>query len=228
LLLASTTLAQAFAPLPRWHISAGRLQIPAGGLAADFTVTNDDHVDERFEIVAYSWQQSDGADVERPDLDDVIIVPRLFELHPGESERVRVGVQETEPSVESAYRVHVEQLFDPRPERSGIHFLLAFSLPLFTTPVHRVVDARISAVSGGKTVSVTVRNDGNVHVFARSIVVTWRGTTTSFDGPFYVLPHRTAIFDLRVRGCGTGQARIAPDAESQIAPFSGALSIACR
>jgi fimbrial chaperone protein len=227
-LLLATSVARAATPLPRWHISSGLLQIPAGGLATDFVVTNDDRIDERFEIVAYSWRQSDGVDFERPDLDGVVIVPRLFELRPAESERVRVGVLQSTTSTELDYRVHVEQMFDPNPERGGIHFLLAFSLPLFTTPDRRITDTHVAGISGGNRLFVRLRNDGNVHAFARSLSVTWRGTTTSFGRPFYVLPGQTALFGLPMRGCGSGMATIVPDAESQIPPLSAPLSIACR
>jgi fimbrial chaperone protein len=227
-LLLATATARAATALPRWHISAGRLQIPAGGLATDFTVTNDDRIVERFEIAAYSWTQNDGVDVERPDLDDIVIVPRLFELRPGESERVRVGVLQSDPAIESDYRVRVEQLFDPRPEGSGVHFLLAFSLPLFTTPDRRITNVRIAGISGGRRLFVRIRNDGNVHAFARSMKVTWRGGTSSFGRPFYVLPHQTALFRLPMHGCGRGEANIVPDSESHIAALRVFLSIACR
>lgn len=229
LLLATVVRAQP--SLPKWHISAGRLQIPAGGLATDFTVTNDDRVDERFEITGYSWQQSSGVDLERPDLDDVVVVPRLFGLGPGESERVRVGVPESDASIESDYRVRVAQLFDPRPDRSGIHFLLAFSLPLFTTPDRGVVDARVVSIASSKDskkLLMTLRNDGNVHAYTRSITVRWRGTATTFGRPFYVLPRQTAIFVLPMRRCGEGDASVVPDADSKIAPLRASLSIPCR
>lgn len=227
-LLLSAGVVRASTLLPKWHVSAGRLQIPAGGLATDFSLTNDDRIDERFEIAVYTWRQNDGVDSERPDLDDVVVVPRLFELRPGESKRVRVGVLQSDPSIESDYRVHVEQLFDPQPERSGVHFLLAYSLPLFTTPDRRITEAHIAAIFGGGRLFVRIQNDGNVHAFARSISVTWRGTTSSFGRPFYVLPQQAALFSFSMHQCGSGIATVVPDGESRIPPFSAPLSIVCR
>ncbi|HUY41433.1 MAG TPA: fimbria/pilus periplasmic chaperone [Candidatus Dormibacteraeota bacterium] len=228
LLLAATGFASASPALPRWHITANRLDVPAGNLAADFTIANDDRVNERFEITAYSWNQHDGAETRRVDVDDVLIFPRLLELAPGESRRIRVGVLRSDPSVESDYRIAVEQLFDPQRDRSGIHFLLAYNLPLFVAPQRSIFNARIAGVSArSRTLYVTVSNGGNVHVFVRRAVVRWRGASSAYGQPFYVLPHATMGFAAVVHRCGTGLVTIVPDKESHLAPLTASLSIPC-
>ncbi len=229
LLLAATGFAPASPALPRWHITANRLDVAAGNLAADFTIANDDRINERFEVTAYSWNQHDGTDTRRIDVDDVLIFPRLVELAPGESTRVRVGVLRTDPSVEADYRIAVEQLFDPQPNRSGIHFLLAYNLPLFIAPERRIFNARIVGISArSRRLRITVSNDGNVHAFMATAVVRWRGASSTYRQPFYVLPHRTMAFTLVVHRCGSGIVTIAPDKESHLEPLAASLSIPCR
>ncbi len=229
LLLAATGVAPASPALPRWHISANRLDVPAGNLAAYFTIANDDRVNERFEVTSYSWNQRNGADTRRVDVDGVLIFPRLFELAPGESRRVRVGVLRTDPSVESDYRIAVEQLFDPQRDRSGIHFLLAYNLPLFVAPERPIFDARIVGISArSRTLTVTVSNEGNVHAFMANAVVRWRGASSTYDQPFYVLPHATMAFTVVVHRCGSGIVTIAPAKESHLRPLATSLSIPCR
>ncbi|MGH7737833.1 MAG: fimbria/pilus periplasmic chaperone [Candidatus Tyrphobacter sp.] len=216
-------------PLPRWHISTSGLTIPAGRLATDFTVVNDDRVRERFEVSASSWSQANGTDVRRPDRSDVLIFPRLVEIEPGRSVRVRVGVLQGSPDVETAYRIAIEQLFDPRHGRPGLHFLLAYDVPLFVAPQRAVVDARVvrlTARSG--RLHIAIRNDGTLHAFARAIRVTWRGHAEIARGPFYVLAKSEATFALSIRGCGTGIAAVAPDPRSEIAPLDVSLQIACH
>jgi P pilus assembly chaperone PapD len=227
-LLLATGLAQAGPALPKWHMSTNRLDVPAGNLATDFTVTNDDHVNERFEVVAYAWTQSNGTDVRRPDVSSVLIFPRLFELAPGRSTRVRAGVLDKLPTAESDFRISVEQLFDPQNGKAGIHFLLAYDVPLFIAPAHAHVDARIVDISvRSRKLRVTVRNDGNVHVFARSIAVKWHSTVTNHSGPFYVLPRDTMTFTIPIRGCGDGPVTIVPDKDSRIPELSAPIGLPC-
>jgi P pilus assembly chaperone PapD len=202
--------------------------VPPGRLAADFTIANDDSVDERFEVTAYSWSQKGGVDERRPDVGDVLIFPRLLTLAPGERTRIRVGVLETNPSVESDYRIAVEQLFDPLRGRPGIHFLLAYDIPLFIEPARALDDARVvRIVAAGRDLRVTIRNDGNVHAGARSIRVEWHGVSSVRGGPFYVLPHDTMAFSLPLPPCGSGIVTIAPDRDARIAPMNAPLSIPC-
>jgi P pilus assembly chaperone PapD len=228
-LILAATGAAALPALPRWHISTNVLNIRSGDLAADFTIANDDRIGERFEISAASWSQNGGADRRRAAVDDVLIFPRLLELAPGESRRVRVGVLESGGDVESDYRVTVEQLFDPQPRRPGLHFLLAYDVPLFVAPRHITIDARILAIAvrNGRAV-VTIRNDGNVHVFMRRIDLRWRGSAQAFRRPFYVLPHSTMAFTLATRACGSGTATVSADPESHVTHLRAPLVITCR
>lgn len=228
LILAAAGATGSSPALPRWHISTNVLSVPAGSLAADFTITDDDSVDERFEVAASSWSQRGGIDRRRPDVDGVLIFPRLLELVPGESERVRVGVLESDPGVESDYRVTVEQLFDPQQTKPGIHFLLAYDMPLFIAPQRVTIDARIASVAarGGQLV-VRIRNDGDVHVFARSMTVQWLGGAETFRRPFYVLPRSAMAFAFSERRCGTGVVVVAADTQSHIAGLSATLGIPC-
>ena len=222
-------LASAWPALPKWYISTDRLIIQAGNLAADFTIVNDDRIRERFEILAYSWSQQYGIDMRRADVDDVLVFPRLFELAPGMRQRIRIGVLNADPLIESDYRIVVEQLFDPQRDRPGIHFLLAYDLPLFVEPEHPLVDAQISGVSGyGDDLAITVRNGGNVHAFARAVTVQWQGVERRYGQPFYVLPHSTITFRLRIRRCGRGFAVVAPDFDSHLLSVTAPLSIPCR
>lgn len=228
-LLAAAGLASTWPALPKWHISTNRLTIQAGSLAADFTIVNDDRVNERFEVVAYSWSQRGSVDTRLPDTNDVLIFPRLFELAPGESKRVRVGVLARDPLIESDYRIAVEQLFDPQKGKPGLHFLLAYDLPLFIEPTRAIVDTHIVGITArDASLRVTMRNDGDVHVFARAIVVRWLGVSVRHGQPFYVLPHSTMTFTLAMQGCGNGLATIAPDLDSHIQPLTAPLSIPCR
>ena len=129
--------------------------------------TGDDTI--AMQVESRQWLQGpDGADVYE-DTQDVLAVPPIFSLEPGETQLVRVGLMTEQPAnSESTYRLFFTELPPPRDEVGGgqLRMRLRISMPVFVAPVTtadpELEFVSIAAEDGG--VRATFRNPGNTHV----------------------------------------------------------------
>ena len=120
------------------------------------------------EIVAWS-QTAEEREVYSP-TEDILAVPPLFTLVPGEEQFVRVGmVTDPDPETERAYRMFITELASPEQaqrESSGVNMRLRLGVPVFVAPRSPAVAAldHVGWHQADGRYFMQMRNTGNTHV----------------------------------------------------------------
>lgn len=126
--------------------------------------------EKSYEIEVMRWTQSaEGKDEYEP-TDDLVAVPPVFTLEPGQEQVIRVGMlADADPDAEIAYRVFITELAPPQPDTpaaSGVSMRLRLGVPVFVAPSGgSTANIEWTGIERhGETVHLSLRNTGNVHV----------------------------------------------------------------
>lgn len=117
------------------QVSPTTLTLPANRNADGLWLSNSGDSGLRAQLRVYRWTQENGEEKLEP-TQDVAISPPMLELPPGERQLVRLIRLGAPPEdVESSYRVVVDEL-PPQdaPAKSGLQFVLRYSIPVFLSP----------------------------------------------------------------------------------------------
>ena len=98
-------------------------------------LTNSGHAPLRAQVRAMAWTQANGTETLSPTR-DLVASPALIEIAPGAQQLIRI-VRPRPATVdgERAYRLIVDELPDEvAQERTGLQFLLRYSIPAFVGP----------------------------------------------------------------------------------------------
>ena len=132
-----------------------------------FKVTNsgkDNAVDLQGEIMA--WTQNNGVDVLKPTT-DIILSPPIMHIPPLKTQLIRIGLRTPTPlQVEKTYRFFLQEITKLAPlTQTGVRVKVRLSIPIFVMPTNPsyLLDWNIKNLSG-KTLTINVKNVGNVHV----------------------------------------------------------------
>lgn len=123
---------------------------------------------------AIVWSRHD-VDGESVPTDALVVSPPVFEIAPGQTQIVRVGLRQTaELTQEATYRMVLREI--PRPgDATGtvsgsVQVLVAMRVPVYVAPHQPRRAARWQARSDGQgNVIAEVTNDGNVHLTLASM-----------------------------------------------------------
>jgi fimbrial chaperone protein len=128
----------------------------------------DKTVSYQVEIVAWS-QTEERREIYTP-TEDVLAVPPLFTLQPGEAQIVRVGMlTDADPSTEKAYRMFITELAAPQEEKAestGVNMRLRLGVPVFVASralPYATLD-HVDSKQMGNQFFMQMRNSGNTHV----------------------------------------------------------------
>lgn len=175
------------APAQAFQVQPVRLELPAERAQGVLTVHNPTAAPLLIQAEVFDWQQADGSDVLTPTR-NVLVNPPIFEIAPGASQLVRVGLRPDAKPIagrESSYRVWLSQL--PRANDApgnGVKILFRLNLPLFVA----ARDARpAEAVWRHDADALRLTNLGTRHLALREVVLTRE------DGTTLKLPHRTVL-----------------------------------
>lgn len=100
----------------------------------------------RLQAQLLRWRQDvHGAAVTQPS-DDLVVTPRIAEIHPGKQQVLRLALRGPLPAdTEMAYRLVLEDIADPVPVDLGggaaVNFRMAYDLPVLVAPRSPVVSA---------------------------------------------------------------------------------------
>jgi fimbrial chaperone protein len=113
------------------------------------------------------WRQGeDGGDV-YSETADLLVVPRIFTIPPGESQVVRIGrIDLGVASQEQAYRVFFTELAPAKDSGAQLQFRLRLAIPVFIAPTERN-EPRLELLRAGHSeegFEVVLSNTGNTHV----------------------------------------------------------------
>lgn len=134
----------------------------------------------RFQMSAFTWQQSIGGEMQLAPTPDLVFFPSLVELAPGETRRVRVTTTQQVASNERSYRLFADELPPLSAQPGGaIRVLTRFGIPVFLAPDASAAKPALRlALKDGK-LSVTLENRGNSHFVAQSVRLVGRATDGS-------------------------------------------------
>lgn len=123
-----------------------------------------------YEVEIVSWSQSEERREIYSPTDDILAVPPLFTLQPGEEQIVRIGMlTDANPSTEQSYRMFITELAGPQEEvakSTGVNMRLRLGVPVFVAPRALPVATldHIDSRQMENQLFMQMRNNGNTHV----------------------------------------------------------------
>lgn len=175
-------------------------------------VGNSSETAKSFQVDVVAWSQSDEEREIYTPTDELLAVPPLFTLQPGEQQVVRIGLmREPDADQELSYRVFFTELEPPQLEKkttSGISIRLRFGVPVFVAPL-APASASIEFVAL-RTIDnntfMELRNTGNVRVKVNEVRYQ---APTSLDkevsqAVLYLHSGKTGFLPLEVAGQNVG------------------------
>lgn len=169
--------------------------------------------DISMQVDARDWAQAEDGTDEYESTSDVIAVPPIFTIAPGETQIIRVGlVGGQSPDREQAHRLFLTELPHPKADFLGgqLRMRLIVSLPIFTAPAAVAPDSDLeiveTSVADGR-LRARFRNPGNSHIRVQEIMAvdTNGDRAQRTEAAVYLLPGSTHDFYFRN---GEGQANI--------------------
>ena len=134
--------------------------------SALLTLRNDSSELLRFQLSAFSWQQSASGELQLGPTKDVVFFPALLSLKPGEERRVRIGSLAPAGARETTYRIFVEELppVDSTSTGAAVKMLTKMGIPVFVRPAAEREAATLDGLGleGGR-LRFTIGNEGTVH-----------------------------------------------------------------
>ena len=182
----------------------------------------------RAQVRLFRWTQKDGEDVLEPTR-DLAISPPLVELAGGARQLVRVirlGPPPADGEPETSYRIIVDEVPSAgADEKTGLKFLLRYSVPVFVLPASETpIDYQLAPrlERNGNTVTLVVSNSGRQHAQLADLAhVDANGKRRELMGGLvgYVLPGQTMRWPLPASPAGyesgSFKARINGEADEQ-------------
>lgn len=186
-------------------VSPIRVDFDAGQKSGVIRVFNTGDDEISMQVDARDWAQAaDGTD-EYESTGDVIAVPPIFTIAPGETQIVRVGlVGGQSPDRELAHRLFLTELPRPKADLLGgqLRMRLIVSLPIFTAPAAAPADSGLemveTSVDNGR-LRARFRNPGNSHIRVQEVMAvnTDGDHAQRTEAAVYLLPGSTRDFFFR-------------------------------
>lgn len=193
-----------------FQVSPTLAEVAPGSGVASFTIRNQNATPLTVQVDAFAWTQGEAGDAHTP-ATDLVIVPRIVTVAPGQSQLIRVGLRSPERTAEQAYRVHfVELPPPPEPGFIGVRTAVRFDIPLFflgPASAPRIDWSAALAADG----ALQLRADNQAGRYQRlgtlRIVDSRGALLAEREGPLYVLGGQAVAWQL------TTHARLAPGDE---------------
>jgi len=162
-------------------------------------VFNTGDTDMSMQVDARSWVQAEDGSDEYDSTSEVIAVPPIFSIAPGESQVVRVGlVGGQRPDRELAHRLFLTELPKPTFDPLGgqLRMRLIVSLPIFTAPAAVPANPGLEIVGTSMADGVLrarFRNPGNTHIRVQEVAALEASDDIAqrSDAAAYLLPGAT-------------------------------------
>lgn len=189
-------------------------------------VSNQDDVSRSYQVEIVAWSQSDEQRELYTPTEDLIAVPPLFTLEPGESQQVRVGMLAAADSVvERSYRMFITELSPPQEsseQKVGLTMRMQIGVPVFVAPAaaDRKLELQyVGLVQKDDQTFVRLRNDGNIHLKIIEARFKARGSEAWLHQTvvFYMLPGNTGLLPVALpEGASAGTMVIVTDGQDEL------------
>jgi len=176
------------------------------------------------QVEAFAWTQVGGLDLHSK-TEDVLAVPPIFELAPGETQLIRIGLLvPRDPLEEAAYRLVLTELKSPvvSADNRGLRMRMRVSIPVFVLPEAEprpTLDLDGFVIVDGMA-HFRLQNHGNTHVRLERLQLLGDGgreTGSVQDFATYLLPGVSREFVLRMPDDGeVGRVRVRTSAIERI------------
>lgn len=147
-------------------------------------VTNPEDIAKSYQVEIVAWSQTEERREIYSPTEDLLAVPPLFTLEPGEEQLVRVGMLEpADTTVERSYRMFITELVPDQETANdtvGINMRLQIGIPVFVAPSQGIPTATLDYIDSkkvGDNLFARFRNYGNSHVKITEVGYTPRGNT---------------------------------------------------
>ena len=187
------------------NVSPVRIEIAAAERSAVVTLRNESTAPASVQADIHHWGQDEDGGDRLTTTEDLLIVPRIFTIPPGQSQVVRVGrLIEADAESELTYRLIFTELAPPGDSQysSGIKVRLRLSLPVFLSP-RKAAEPDLNFVRAernGDSLDVIIHNAGQATTQITGFRV---GAGVGFDSAEtevavggYLLPGSTRRFRL--------------------------------
>ena len=179
-----------------------RVHLSGKAHSQSLTLRNSGAEKARFQVSAFSWQQSPTGEMQLTPTEDILFFPSLLEIAPGETRKVRVATNVPAETIEKSYRLFVDELPPLNANTTGaIRVLTRLGIPVFLQPSTPQSQAALSAEVKRGHLLVTLENRGNSYLFAQSVRVVGRDASGKVrleqDLPaWYVLARGRRAYDV--------------------------------
>ena len=173
-----------------------------------------------YQVEVVAWSQSEERREIYSPTEELLAVPPLFTLQPGDEQVVRIGMLgDADPGVERSYRMFITELAPPQTEASedtGVKMRLQIGIPVFVAPKALPTASLdyVDAMQVEDQLFMQFRNNGNTHIKVSEI----QYSTTPLEEPirtaavFYVLPGQTGFLPVELpEGEVVGMVRFVTD-----------------
>ena len=163
-------------------------------------ISNQQDTTASYQVEVVAWSQTDTQREVYSPTEEIVAVPPLFTLQPGQEQIVRIGMlTEADPLVERSYRMFVTELASPQEQEqqtSGVNMRLRLGIPVFVAPnapPNATLDHFDSEQVDGQ-LFMHLRNSGNTHVRISEVQYLGQGMVEprTESAAIYILSGQTA------------------------------------
>lgn len=178
-----------------FEISPVKLSLSSQQPVTVMSIKNKGRDSKLVQIELRLWEQNDGLDVYSASR-DLLASPPIFELAPGQTQMVRVGLRQDEPfQYEKSYRLFVQEVPLQARQAKQLNMALRFSIPVFVAPVNNDVERSSISwkahIGSSGSLHLTALNSGGRHAKISELSLNRtdeNGLPHKVKGLFYLLP----------------------------------------
>ena len=183
-------------------------------------ISNQEESVKSYEVEVVAWSQTDERREVYTPTEDILAVPPLFSLKPGETQLIRVGMlTDADANTERSYRMFITEIAPPEPEKiesTGITMRLQIGIPVFVAPVAAATTTLefIDYLQIEEQLFVQFRNSGNTHIKVTEVHYSAPGSADKIITPAvtYILAGKTGYLPVKLpSGDQVGKVSIVTD-----------------
>jgi len=190
------------------NVSPVRVNLGGSHTKDVIQITNQEDSVKSYEVEVVAWSQtSERREVYSP-TEDILAVPPLFSLEPGETQLIRVGMlTDADENTERSYRMFITEIAPPEPEKiesTGIIMRLQIGIPVFVAPAAAPTTTLnlVDYMQIEEQLFVQFRNSGNTHIKVTEVHYSAPGSAEKIITPAvtYILAGNTGYLPVKLPG----------------------------